>query len=56
MLLGLKALRHMGIFLKYPKVYIGTIDINPMIQHRLASQQIKKGEDEENQTEYPGTF
>ena len=33
-------------------VYIENNDIHSMIQHRLASQQIKKGEDDENQTEY----
>ena len=33
-------------------VCIETIDIHSMIQHRLASQQIKMVEDEENQTEY----
>ena len=38
--------------MKHPMVYIETIDIQSMIQHRLASQQIKKGKDEENQTEY----
>ena len=42
----------MGIFVKHPRVYIETTDIHSMIQHRLASQQIKKGEDEENHTEY----
>ena len=39
-LLGLKTLRCMGIFVKHPMVYIETTDIHPMIQHRLASQQI----------------
>ena len=33
-------------------VYIDTIDIHSMIQHRLGRQQIKKGEDDGNQTEY----
>ena len=51
-LLELKTLRHMVIFVKQPVVYIETIDTNSMIQHRLDSQQIKKGEDDENQTEY----
>ena len=49
--LGLKTLRHMGIFVKNLMVYIETIDIHPVIQHRLACQQIKKG-DEEYQIEY----
>ena len=40
-----------GIFEKHPMVYIETIDIQSMIQHRLASQQIKKGEEDENHTE-----
>ena len=51
-LLGLKTLRCMRIFVKHPMVYIETIDIHSIIQHRLANQQIKKGEDEENQAEY----
>ena len=51
-LLGLQALRCMGIFVKQPMVYIETIDIPSKIQCRLASQQIKKGEYEEYQTEY----
>ena len=51
-LLELKTLRCMGIFVKCPMVYIEIIDIHSVIQHRLASQQIKKGEDDENQTEY----
>ena len=42
----------MGLFVKHPMVYIETTDIHFMIQHRLASQQIEKEEDEENQTEY----
>ena len=42
----------MGIFVKQAMVYIETIDIHSMVQHRLASQQIKKGEDDENQNEY----
>ena len=33
-------------------VHIETTDIHSMIQHRLASKHIKKGEDEEKQTEY----
>ena len=51
-LLGLKTLRHMEIFVKHPMVHIVTIDIHFIIQHRLPSQQIKKGEDGENQSEY----
>ena len=42
----------MGIFVKHPRVYFKTIDIHSIIQHRLVRQQIEKGEDEENQTEY----
>ena len=42
-LLGLKTPRCMGIFVKHSVVYIETIDMHSMIQHRLASQQIKKG-------------
>ena len=33
-------------------VYIDTIDTHSMFQHRLASQKIKNGEDDENQIEY----
>ena len=33
-------------------LYIETTDTHSMIQHRLSSQQIKKGEDDGNQTEY----
>ena len=51
-LLGLKTLRCIVIFVKHPMVYIETIDIHSMIQHRLACQQIKKGEDDGNQTKY----
>ena len=50
--LGLKTLRCIGIFVKHLMVYIETIDIDSMIQHRLASQQIKRREEEENKTEY----
>ena len=50
--LRLKTLRHIGIFVKHPMVYIETTDILSMIQDRLASQQIKKEEEDENQTEY----
>ena len=45
-------LKCMEIFVKHPMVYIETIDICSMIQHTWASQQIKNGEHEENQTEY----
>ena len=51
-LLQLKTLRYMGIILKHPMVYIETTDLYSLIQHRLASKQIMKGEDEENQTQY----
>ena len=33
-------------------MYIENIDIHSMIQHRLGSQQIKKGKDDKNQNEY----
>ena len=42
----------MGIFVKHPMMNTETIDIHSMIQHRLAIQHLKKGEDEENHTEY----
>ena len=41
-LLRLKTLRSMGIFVKHPMVYIETIDLHSMIQHRLATLHIKK--------------
>ena len=51
-LLGLKTLRHMGIFVKHPMMYIETCDIHSMIKCRLASQQLEKEERDENQTKY----
>ena len=50
-LLGMKTVRHMGNFVTHSMIYIETIDIHSMIQYRLASQQVKK-EEEENQTVY----
>ena len=40
-----------GDLCETPMVYIETTELHSTIQHRLTSQQIKKGEDEENQTE-----
>ena len=40
-----------GDLCETPLVQIKTTEIHSMIQHTLASQQIKKGEDEENQTD-----
>ena len=51
-LLKLKTLKMYGDLCETTMVYIETIDIHSMIQHRLAIQQIQKGGDKENQTEY----
>ena len=53
-LLGLKTLRHMGIFSKHPRVYIETIDFYS-INIALASKQPKEGEDGQNLSEYQHT-
>ena len=41
-LLGLKTLRHMGLFVKLPIMYIETIDIHTMIQHRLPVNKLRR--------------
>ena len=53
-LLGLKTLRHVGIFSKHPRVYIETIDLHFM-NLALASEQQKEGEDGQNLSEYQYT-
>ena len=53
-LLGLKTLRHMGLFSKHPRVYIETIDLHSM-NLVLASKQPKEGEDGQNLSEYQTT-
>ena len=50
-MLGLKTLRHMGIFSKHPRVYIKTIDLQS-VNLVLASEQLKEGEDGQNLSEY----
>ena len=54
-LLGLKTLRHMGIFSKHPRVYIETIDLHS-INLVLASKQPKEGEDGQNVNKYQNTI
>ena len=53
-LLGLKTLRHIGIFSKHLRVCIEKIDLHS-INLALASEQPKDGEDGQNLSEYQKT-
>ena len=53
-LLGLKTLRHMGIFSKHLRVYIETIDLQSM-NLVLDSKQPKGGKDGQNLSDYQNT-